>query len=63
MKLVVVQQEFSQRVVQAQEGHIINTVVGQPVVGQVKKFQSRFNVAKHVARDPLDLVVVQVELL
>ncbi len=58
----MVQQKFSQWVVQAQEGHFIYPVFTQTVVRQLQGVQTRSQVAEHIARDTLNLVVMQDEL-
>lgn len=58
----MIQQKFSQGVVQTQEGHLIDSVFTQPVVREMQGIQAGPQVAEHVSRDALDLVVMQGEL-
>lgn len=59
LQLVVVQQQLRQGGVKAQEGHAVDAVSTQAVVGQVQELQARLHVQEHIAGDALDVVVVQ----
>lgn len=59
LQLVVIQQQLGQGGPQAQEGHAMDAVGTQAVVGQVQELQAWLHVREHIARDTLNAVVVQ----
>lgn len=59
LQLVVVQEQLGQGGLQAQEGHAVDAVLTQAIVGKMQDLQARLHVREHVAGDALDAVVVQ----
>src|SRR4029434_6306083 len=51
---VVIEQHLRQRVGQPHEGHLVHTVLPQPVVGQMQRLQAGMHVGEDIAWDALN---------
>ena len=59
---VVIEQHLRQRVGQPHEGHLVHSVLPQPVVGQMQRLQAGMHVGEDIAWDALNVVVVEGEV-